>query len=98
MLNYYKHHLYLKFPNMMYSDKLWLVLTYVLGNISSGILTNTLTKEGVESNIATLLYITVKIAILFNVDLDKSWKKWKSKLKYKNYTSSSLTYVSSVIS
>ena len=48
-----------------------------------------------EHNIMLMLYFLIKIAYIFNIDLDTAWEDWKTKAYKKKYQTSS-SYSSNV--
>lgn len=87
MLNSYKLQLANTFPNTCYTPNLWLVLTTIMGKTSNDIMNNN--YQQMETNIVVLLYIIVKIAYVFNIDMDLAWEEWRQKATRKRYYSSS---------
>ena len=83
MLNVYKQHFLNTFPNSCYDPKIWFVITSALGNVSNDILNQN--NSNIEYNIMVLLYIVIKLASVFDVDLDEQWKLWKKKAYKKKY-------------
>lgn len=83
MLNIYKTQLVNTFPNTCYNPNLWLVLTSVMGKTSNDIMNNN--HQQMETNIIVLLYMIVKIAYVFDIDMDVAWEEWRQKATRKKY-------------
>lgn len=83
MLNAYKRQLVHIFPDANYSPNLWMILTTIMGRTSNDIMTNN--HQNMEANIVTLLFFIVKIAYVFNIDLEASWVEWREKAIRKRY-------------
>lgn len=83
MLNVYKQNFVNTFPNTDYNPNIWFVITSALGNVSNDILSNN--TSNMEYNIMVILYVIIKLAYVFNVDLDKQWDSWKNKAFKKRY-------------
>ena len=92
MLNVYKAQLVDTFPQTCYTPNLWLVLTSVMGKTSNDIMNNN--HQQMETNIIVLLYMIVKIAYVFNIDMDVAWDEWRQKALRKKYISHSSSYSS----
>lgn len=89
-LNIYKNDI----SNITYNTNIWLILTSILGKISNDILRGSL--ENMEYNIILILYFLIKIAYIFDINLDNAWIEWKNKAMRKKYqSSSSISYSSS---
>lgn len=87
MLNVYKTQLVNTFPYACYSPNLWMVLTSIMGKTSNDIMNNN--YQQMETNVIMLLFIIIKIAYVFNIDMDLAWEEWKQKATRKKYHSSS---------
>ena len=83
MLNVYKQQLVYTFPNIDYTPNIWFVMTSALGNVSRDILMND--TSNIQYNVMVILYVIIKLAYIFNVDLDKQWDNWKRKALKKKY-------------
>lgn len=91
-LNVYKNDI----TNISYNNSIWLILTSILGKTSNDILQRKI--ENMEYNIMLMLYFLIKIAYIFDIDLDVAWEDWKTKAYKKKYQSSSSSSYSSNVS
>ena len=87
VLNFLKSDLIKAFPHTTYNNTFWLIFSSISGRLSDSILINDI--KTIEYNIMLLLYAIIKLAYVFNIDLDSAWVEWKKKAYMKKYVSKS---------